>query len=119
VDKDGEPWFCAKDVCCALGIGNASEALRKIDDEDKSHIILNDTNRNHLILNESGLYAVILMSRKPEARRFKKWVTSEVLPTIRKTGKYEAPAAVPALASNIAEQVLMIQSQTAQVSRTR
>lgn len=92
VVKDGEPWFVAKDVCDALEIGNVSQAVSYLDEDEKSNIITNDIAQNGgrapLIINESGLYSLILRSRKPEAKKFKKWVTAEVLPSIRKTGGY-------------------------------
>ncbi len=88
---DGEPWFVAADVCVTLGIKNHRESVRHLDNDEKD-VISNDTlggKQQVTVINESGLYALVLRSRKPEARRFAKWVTSEVLPTIRKTGKYE------------------------------
>lgn len=92
VVKDGEPWFVAKDVCDALEIGNVSQAVSYLDEDEKSNIITNDIAQNGgrapLIINESGLYSLILRSRKPEAKKFKKWVTAEVLPSIRKHGVY-------------------------------
>jgi anti-repressor protein len=91
IDKHGNPWWVAKDVCDVLGIGNVSDALSRLDDDEKNTIVLNDGNRgnpNMTVVNESGLYALIFNSRKPEAKAFKKWVTSEVLPSIRKTGSY-------------------------------
>lgn len=91
---DNEPWFVAADVCAALSIGNTSMALERLDDDEKgiSSIDTLGGKQESNIINESGLYSLILGSRKPEAKPFKKWVTSEVLPTIRKTGKYEMPS---------------------------
>lgn len=89
---EGEPWFVAKDLCEALEIKNHREAVSDLEDSEKG-VILNDTpgGKQHLLhVNESGLYQVIFKSRKPEARKFVKWITSEVLPSIRKTGSYEA-----------------------------
>jgi prophage antirepressor-like protein len=93
--RDGEPWFVAADVCAALGIANATQAMARLDDDETT---LYSTEgqagsgpQSFNIINESGLYSLILGSRKPEAKRFKKWVTSEVLPAIRKTGQYTAP----------------------------
>lgn len=91
VDIDGEPWFVAKDVCDALDIDNASDALSRLDKDERNTIVLTEGiigNPTKSIVNESGLYALVLSSRKPEAKAFKKWITSEVLPSIRKTGKY-------------------------------
>ena len=87
---DGEPWFVLSDVCRALEIKNPSDAAARLDDDEKGIApieTLRGTQRL-LIINESGLYSVVLRSDKPEARRFKKWITSEVLPSIRRTGAY-------------------------------
>ena len=90
-DKNGEPWFVAKDVCDVLELSNVGQALARLDDDEKSSITLNDGtpgNPNRAIVSESGLYALVLASRKPEAKEFQRWVTHEVLPQIRKTGGY-------------------------------
>lgn len=93
--RDGEPWFVAVDVCEALTIGNSRMATERLDDDEKgvSSIDTPSGTQQMTVINESGLYSLILGSRKPEAKRFKKWVTSEVLPAIRRTGKYEAKPA--------------------------
>ena len=91
VELDGEPWFIAADVCRALEIGNSRQALTRLDEDEKNTVILNDGipgNPNMTIINEAGLYALVLSSRKPEAKSFKRWVTHEVLPTIRRHGLY-------------------------------
>ena len=94
VTIDGEPWFVVTDVCRILGIGNSSDAARRLhpDDLDTVEVIdsLGRTQRPHAA-NESGLYDLILDSRKPEARGFRRWITHDVIPSIRKTGRYEAP----------------------------
>ena len=90
-DEAGEPWFVAKDVCAVLELNNVSQALTRLDGDEKSSITLNDGtpgSPNKSIVSESGLYALVLASRKPEAHEFKRWVTHEVLPQIRKTGGY-------------------------------
>lgn len=90
-DEAGEPWFVAKDVCDVLELSNVGQALARLDDDEKSSITLNDGtpgNPNRAIVSESGLYALVLASRKPEAHEFKRWVTHEVLPQIRKHGAY-------------------------------
>ena len=90
VMQDGEPWFVAADVCKALEIGNTAQAASKLDDDEKG-IISNDTlggRQNMLAVNEPGLYSLVLGSRKKEAKDFKRWITHEVIPTIRKTGGY-------------------------------
>ena len=96
-DEQGDPWFVAKDVCEALGYSNARDAIAKhVDEEDRNTVAIRDGNRgnpNQAIINESGLYSLILGSKLENAKRMKRWVTSEVLPSIRKTGSYGAPAA--------------------------
>lgn len=99
LDRNGEPWFVLSDVCHELEISNVGNASARLDDDEKDNIRNPDVNGsrgnpNLTIINESGLYSLILSSRKPEAKRFKKWVTSEVLPSIRRTGRYggETPA---------------------------
>lgn len=89
--KDGEPWFVAKDVCDALEIENNRNATARLDDDEKGVSIVRTSSGDQqmTIVNESGLYNLIFQSRKPEAKAFRKWVTSEVLPTLRKTGRYE------------------------------
>lgn len=92
-DEAGEPWFVAKDVCDVLELSNVGQALARLDDDEKSSITLNDGtpgNPNRAIVSESGLYALVLASRKPEAHEFQRWVTHEVLPSIRKHGGYMA-----------------------------
>lgn len=97
VVQEGEPWFVASDVCAALDYVNPRKAVADhLDDDERSAVTVSDTRskggsvqrRSVLAINESGLYALVLRSRKPEARKFAKWVTSEVLPQIRKTGAY-------------------------------
>lgn len=93
VDMDGEAWFVLKDVCAVLGISNNRMAADRLDDDEKG-VSLIDTlggKQEMVIVNESGLYHVILRSDKPEAAPFRRWVTNDVLPTIRKTGSYNAP----------------------------
>lgn len=89
--KDGEPWFVAKDVCDALEIENNRNATSRLDDDEKgvSTVRTSSGEQQMTIVNESGLYNLIFQSRKAEAKAFRKWVTSEVLPSIRKTGRYE------------------------------
>ena len=95
LDRDGEVWFVAKDVCDVLGLGNPSEAIRPLDDDEK--MTLNNSEGHSRqrggaqmlnIVNEPGLYKLIFKSRKTEAKNFTRWVTHEVLPAIRKTGAY-------------------------------
>lgn len=93
VVRDGEPWFVAVDVCKVLGIVNASQAVDRLDDDEVTLCQTEGSVRPANIINESGLVALILRSDKPQAKRFRKWVTAEVLPSIRRTGRYEAPDA--------------------------
>lgn len=88
-DKAGEPWFVAKDVCDILEISNPSDALKRLDDDERSRFNLGRQGETNIV-NEAGLYVLVLGSRKPEAHEFKRWVTHEVLPSIRKHGGYMA-----------------------------
>lgn len=91
---DNEPYFLGKDVAEVLGYSNTRDALAKhVDDEDKHTVAIRDGigNPNKVLVNESGLYSLVFGSKLPSAKRFKHWVTSEVLPTLRKTGKFEMP----------------------------
>lgn len=93
VDVDGEPWLVGKDVAKALGYSNTKDALSKrVDAEDKrgSQIATPSGMQEMVIINESGLYSLIFSSKLPKAKEFKRWVTSEVLPSIRRTGSYTA-----------------------------
>lgn len=89
--KNGEPLFCLTDVCSSLGL-KATNVRQRLDQSIVSNNILNDANgrpHEYSFVNEDGLYDVVLDSRKPQAKKFRKWVTSEIPPSIRKTGKYE------------------------------
>lgn len=94
VERDGEPWFVGKDVAAALGYSNVRNAVpAHVDEEDKlsTRIEYAGQNREVTIINESGLYSLVLSSKLPTARKFKRWVTSEVIPTIRKHKAYMTP----------------------------
>jgi prophage antirepressor-like protein len=85
MDENNNPLFLAKDICEILELNNVSQALSRLDDDEKG-IILNDTHggkQEMSVVNESGLYSLVLSSRKPEAKKFRKWVTSELLPSIQ------------------------------------
>ena len=91
-----EPWFVGKDLATILGYSNTRDALNKhVDSEDKNTVAIRDGitrgNPNQTIVNESGMFSLILSSNLPNAKKFKRWVTSEVLPTIRKNGSYQLP----------------------------
>lgn len=88
--NDGEPWFVAKDLCDNLNLANIPMAVQGLEDDEKllSTLLMSGQNRETWIVNESGMYSLILRSNKPEAKKFKKWVTGKVLPAIRTTGSY-------------------------------
>lgn len=93
IQKDGEPWFVLKDVCAVLGLGTPKRVAERLEEDEVSQTHFIDSigrRQATMIINESGLYHVILRSDKPEAKPFRRWVTSEVLPSIRRTGGYIA-----------------------------
>ncbi|MFD1244832.1 BRO-N domain-containing protein [Paralysiella testudinis] len=92
VNRDGEIWFVAADVCAALELANPRQVVSRLDDDEKGVLTVDTLGgpQEVVIVSESGLYSLILTSRKEEAKRFKRWVTHDVLPAIRTTGKYEA-----------------------------
>jgi prophage antirepressor-like protein len=106
IDREENPWFMLADVCRVLEVGNPSDAAKRLDANEKMTL---DTIEGHsgqrggaqffTVINESGLYSMILTSRKAAAKRFKQWVTGQVLPMIRRTGRYEAEP-VPALSDD-------------------
>jgi prophage antirepressor-like protein len=107
---DGEPLFVIADVCQALTIDNHRNVVARLDDDEKG-VRSMDTpggRQDLAVINESGLYSLILTSRKPEAKRFKRWVTHEVLPSIRKTGSYAVPSSVAALPAPTQDRVISL-----------
>lgn len=98
-DTAGLPWFVALDVCEALGIANSRHAVARLDDDERASVVIGDTSSSSrdsitaLAVNEAGLYSLTLTSRKPEAKRFKRWITHDVLPALRRTGSYTMPGA--------------------------
>lgn len=93
VEMNGEPWFVLKDVCTVLGISHITDTAKRMDEDEVGQTEVTDSmgrKQSTYVINESGLYNVILRSDKPEAKPFRKWVTSEVLPSIRKNGGYIA-----------------------------
>ena len=103
---DDEPWFVAADVCDCLGIVNGRDAVARLDpDAVGTTDIIDRLGRTQQarVVSEAGLYELIFQSRRPEAREFRRWVTAEVLPEIRRTGSYSVPAAVPAVMPTHAE----------------
>lgn len=119
VEIDGEPWFVAADVCGVLSLTNPSMAIKALDDDEVTLSQIEGSHRKTNIINESGLFALILRSDKPEAKPFRKWVTSDVLPTIRKTGGYgnvvafdpEDPAQLRGLLVNYAERTQVAEAR--------
>lgn len=113
-DEGGEPWFIAKDVCDVLGLSNITEALRNLDGDELTSEILKSGNqgREMKLVSESGLYALVIRSNKPNAKKFRKWITSEVLPSIRKSGGYiaakadETPEMIMARAIKLADETI-------------
>lgn len=100
LDEYGRPWLIAKEVCDILGL-EPRDSVRYLDDDEKSYVSRNRIGlapgKPMFIINESGLYNLVLKSRKPEAKAFRKWITSEVLPQIRKTGGYSTNDLIEAL----------------------
>lgn len=96
-DEAGNPWFVAKDVCDVLEISNNRDAISQLDNDEKNTVVIPDGipgNPNRAIINEPGLYKLIMRSRKPEAKDFQRWITHEVLPSIRKHGIYATEATI-------------------------
>jgi len=117
--RDGEPWFVAADVCRALEITNPRDAVSRLDDDEKMTVGSTDGHsgkrggaQSFNVVNEPGLYTLILGSRKPEARAFKRWITHEVIPAIRKTGVYSTGS--KAEAGRLRAQAMLMNAQTRQ-----
>lgn len=116
IDSGGSPWWVANEICGVLGV-EAKHSVTSLDDDEKTKVDRTDLGYSPgqpmWVINESGLYSIVLKSRKPEAKRFKKWVTGEVLPSIRKTGSYSSqleipktyPAALRALATEFEKRI--------------
>lgn len=100
LEKDGEPWFVAADVCRALEIGNPTDTIKRLDEDEKARLNLGLSGGDTNIVNEPGLYALVLGSRKPEAKAFKRWITHEVIPSIRRHGAYMTPETLEAAIMN-------------------
>ena len=107
LDAAGQPWFVAADVCAALELPDTHKAIARLDDDEKGRnsIPTPGGQQDMSVVNESGLYNLVLGSRKPEAKRFKRWITHEVLPSIRKTGSYASGTSVAALPSPTQDRV--------------
>jgi prophage antirepressor-like protein len=124
VDHNGDPWFVRNDVCSILGLSNPSQASARLDDDEKG-VISNETPggvQEIAIINEAGLYNLILSSKKPEAKAFRRWVTHEVLPQIRKTGAYgetlqdalSSPDALRMILLGYTEKVIALEAKVAE-----
>ena len=100
--KDGVPWWVLKDVCDVLGIEKHRDAASRLDEDERGSVLVDTLGgkQEMVAVNESGLYSTILLSRKPEAKKFKRWVTHEVLPSIRKHGAYMTPETLEAAILN-------------------
>ena len=114
--QDGEPWFVGKDVAELLGYAKPQNAIAThVDDEDKTLAPIqggcSTGTQNTIIINESGLYSLILSSKLPTAKEFKRWVTSEVLPSIRKTGGYNADATMQSVVQTLATMQRVLETQ--------
>lgn len=114
--KDGQPWFVAKDLCEVLEIKNNRDALSRLDEDEKG-VVLTDTlggSQELAAVNEPGLYALILSSRKPEAKQFKRWIIHDVIPTIRQTGQYGEPKALTEREQRIESLKLLLETSQRQ-----
>lgn len=126
INDDGNPWFVHADACRVLDITNSGNAAARLDSDEKGiHTMDTLGGRQELtIISESGLYSLILTSRKPEAKRFKRWITSEVIPSIRKTGSYGTvdpmvalsdPATMRALLLGYTEKVIALEGRVSEL----
>lgn len=115
IEMGGEPWFVLKDVCAVLGISHITDTAKRMDEDEVGQTEVIDSmgrKQSTYIINESGLYNVILRSDKPEAKPFRKWVTSEVLPTLRKTGSYMMPKMTKEM-----QAIFLLDNRTAQLDQ--
>lgn len=112
VVQDGEPWFVARDVCKALEVANSRDAVSRLDDDEKG-VVLTDTlggAQKTAIVSESGLYTLVLGSRKPEAKQFKRWITHEVIPSIRRHGAYATGATIESIIADPESGIKLLQA---------
>jgi len=115
VNKDGETWWVLKDVCEVLEIANATDVAKRLDEDEVTRLNLGGRTGITNIINESGLYNVILRSDKPQAKPFRKWVTSEVLPSIRKTGSYQRPMTQAEILAGQAQLLVEMERKTNEI----
>ena len=98
VMRDGEAWFVANDVCACLGLSNSRKAVGDLEEDERDDVTISDAigrSQSTNVISEAGLYSLVLRSRKPEAKAFKRWITHEVLPSIRRTGGYSLRGRIP------------------------
>ncbi len=130
ITEDGSLWFVAADVCAALAINNVSQTVSYLDDDEKMAITIHEGHSGQRggaqtvnVISEAGLYSLLLRSRKPEAKAFKRWVTHEVIPSIRKTGQYTNPqaeqSAAPAIQGDDLIDILTYVSILRQMARMK
>lgn len=117
LERDGEPWFVAADVCRYLEIKNPTDALKRLDDDERARFNLGHPMNETNFVNEYGLYSLVLGSRKKDAKAFKRWITHEVIPSIRKTGSYTKPESVQLVTPAPPELSLTGLANTARVAR--
>lgn len=118
---NGEPHWIANDICKILGFANPRETLKRLDEDEVSSIDVTDSlgrNQNTNVINEPGLYSLILGSKKQEAKEFKKWITHEVIPSIRKTGSYSIPTSIEDLIIMQAQSVKELKEQVNYLGET-
>lgn len=119
--RNGEPWFVAADVCAVLELERQQDSVRYLDDDEKGACLVDTSSgrQSMTVINESGLYSLILRSRKPEARKFKKWVTAVVLPSIRKHGLYATTATLETMLSDPDTMISVLQKLKDEQTRRR
>lgn len=113
INRDGEPWFVAADVCKSLEVANSRDAVARLDEDEKNTVVLTDGNRgnpNVTVVSEAGLYTLVLGSRKPEAKSFKRWITHEVIPAIRKHGAYATPMTIESIIADPESGIKLLQA---------
>lgn len=117
--QDGEPWFMVADVCKALEIGNPTDVMRRLDADERTLVSIEGASNGLPVnaMNEPGLYTLVLSSRKPEAKAFQRWITHEVIPSIRKHGLYAADE--PDLFIKVLQDLKEERARIAQLSLTR
>lgn len=121
IAKDGEPWFVAADVCKALEIGNPTDAIRRLDTDEHTLVLIEGAS-NGLPVNavsEAGLYTLVLGSRKPEAKAFKRWITHEVIPTIRRHGAYATETTIESIIADPESGIKLLQALKTEQERRK